>query len=525
MLSYTASGPGVARRRTNGGEMNVNAGRFLTKRAMLNPGTVGLVAEGKRYTFHELNKRANRMAHVTDGLGVRPGDRVCVVALNGVEHYDLFFGLGKNGGILVPVNHRLSSAELRDVIEDAGPRVVVYGPEFDGLIDSIRDEVPPFRAVRIGEGRGKDPSYEDLMSRAKDFEPMVEGGNDDELVIIYTGWVAGKPRGVMLTHENFLWASITMSATLNRLGPSFLLPLPFFHIGALGWLPFFMHRGISCVLPRKFNPHRFVELVNEEGVNSFGVVPTMLFFIKETGIFKEKGMDRVENILSYGSATPSDLIREYAGHGIRVRQLYGLTESSGPVLVIDGEYALEKMGSCGLPFFHTEVRLVDDNGLDVPVNQVGEVIIRAGHVMKGYWDKPEATADAVRDGWLYTGDLARTDSDGFFYIVDRKKQLIITGGENVSPSEIEAAIVEHPEVVDAAVVGKPDPIWGERAEAYVMKKPGSGLTEEEVINWCAQRIARYKRPRKVEFVREIPRTLTGKLEKRRIKPEREKEGD
>lgn len=495
--------------------MKINVGRFLTNRAMLHPKRVGLVCDGRQYTFRELNRRANRLAHMIERVGIRPGDRVGILAHNGVEHFDLFFGLAKTGVILVPINYRLAAPEVAKVLTDSGVRVLICEPEFRETAEEAVKSAPPLRLIFTGD-EGPE-SYERLLASAPEREPMVEGAADDTVAIVYTAWPLGRPRGVMLTHENFFWVAITAMELLAELGPNFLLAVPMFHIGALAWLPMFMHLGTRCVLMSRFDPERFLDLVRDEKIASFGAVPTMLHLIKDSKSFSPERFVTVSNILAYGAALPVPLIDEYARANIHIRQLYGLTECGGPALALDCEHALAKAGSVGLPFFHTEVKLTGDDGMSVPAGQVGEVIIRAGHVMKGYWNQPEPTANALRGGWLYTGDLARQDDEGYFYIVDRKKELIISGGENIAPAEVESVIMDHPAVSDVAVIGYPDPVWGELVKAVVVKKTGRELNEQEIRDWCKGKIGNYKIPRQVVFAEAMPRTLTGKMEKRKLR--------
>ena len=494
--------------------MRINVGGFLGRRALLSPGKVGLVCEGREFTFLELNQRANRLAHAMEKLGVRPGDRVGLLSVNGVADYDLFFGLAKLGAILVPINYRLAVPELLSILEDSGVRVLVYDPEFADMVSKVRDQVG-FRAIVLG--RGPDENYHDLVSEAGDAEPIIQSGDDDVVVILYTVWATGRPKGVMLTHLNFLWTSVTTMATLTRLGPTYLLALPLFHIGGLAWLPVLMHLGIRCALMPRFDPDRFLDLIPAAAVTAFGAVPTMLYFLKDSPNFDSRKFSGLSSILAYGSAVPVSLIRDYAQHGIEIQQLYGLTECTGGAMVIDAEHALAKAGSCGLPFFHTLVKLVDELGQEVPRGETGEVIIRGAQIMKGYWNQPEATENALRGGWLYTGDLARQDENGYYYIVDRKKDLIISGGENIFPGEIERVIHNHPGVSDVAVLASPDPVWGELVMAAVVKKTGAVLTEKEIMAWCEGEIAGYKVPRQVIFIESLPRTLTGKMEKRKLR--------
>ncbi len=501
--------------------MRINIGDFLARRAMLSPRREALVCEGQRYTFDDLNQRANRAAHAMKKIGVRPGDRVGVLSLNSVEYFDLFFGLAKTGSIMVPLNYRLAPPELESIFNDSGIDVLVCAPEFQQVVEDTG--ASSFKMVSTGDPPAGGLSYNELLEEADDSEPAQQAGDDDELVILYTIWSITGPRGVVLSHKNFFWAAVSAIATLHQMGHTFLLTLPLFHIGALGWLPFFMHRGTRCVLMPRFEPDRLLEHIQTEDVTSFGAVPTMLDLIKSSSRFQSCDFSGVRSILAYGSAVPPELIREYADSQIRVRQLYGLTESAGPALVIDFEHALTKAGSCGLPFFHTRIKLVDHSGAEVAPGEVGEVVIQANHVMKYYWNNVEATSDVLQGDWLYTGDMGRQDEDGYFYIVDRKKDLVISGGENIFPAEVEQVLSEHPDVSDVAVIGEPDPLWGESVKAVVVKRADSGLTQEDVISWCNGRIAGYKTPRRVEFVKELPRTHLGKMEKTKLRKEQRTE--
>jgi len=494
--------------------MRINVGEFLSRRALLSPDLPGLICEGGRWTFRELNLRSNRLAHAMTGLGLRSGDRVGILAPNGVEHFDLFFGLAKIGAVMVPINYRLAPPELHSIFQDSGIDALVVSPEFEHALDKV--EIGSIKLISTGRsGRGE--PYDRLLERARDSEPLLSAGGDDELAILYTVWATSGPKGVALSHNNFFWAAVSIIATIHQIGPVFLLPLPLFHIGSLGWLPFFLHRGTRCVLTPRFDPESFPALIPKEEVTCVGMVPTMLHQVKDAPGFADADFSSLRSVLSYGDATPVELIEDYSRSGVKVRQLYGLTETAGPALVIDSEHALIKAGSCGLPFFHTRIQLVDHHGREVPPGEVGEIIIQARHVMKCYWNQPEATVNALRGGWLYTGDLARQDEDGFFYITDRKKDLIISGGENIFPGEIERVLFEHPAVSDAAVIGVRDKVWGQRIKAVLMKEAGVQVSEAELTEWCQGRIAGYKIPREFEFVDSLPRTMTGKMEKKKLR--------
>jgi fatty-acyl-CoA synthase len=498
--------------------MGINIGEFLSKRAALTPKREGLVCEGVRRTFQELNERSNRIANAMLNLGVRRGDRVGLLALNEPEYYDLYFGLGKIGIILVPINYRLASPEIHFILSDSGARVFIFGKDFIKLVEPIRSEKPIEKLVIISDQPPEWAiSYETLISGASPEEPEIIGGDNDTLTILYTSGTTGKPKGAELTHTYYYWNSVNLSSTLGLdVGNINLIALPLFHIGALAAPSWLVHCGAKAVLLRALDPKRFLELIGEEKVTGFGSVPQLLAFLKFVPNFEKYDWNSVRVILVYAAPVPVPLLKEYFEKGIEVRQLYGLTECN-TATVLDAENALIKVGSCGKPFFHTEVRLVDLDGNDVKSGENGEVLLRTLNMMKGYWNRPEETAAAIRNGWLYTGDIARMDEDGFFYIMDRKKDMIISGGENIYPAEIESFLLHNPKIADVAVIGYPHEKWGEASAAIVVTKGGETLTEEELIEWCQGKIGKFKIPKKVIFTQAIPRSPTGKILKRLLR--------
>ncbi|MBS3756502.1 MAG: long-chain-fatty-acid--CoA ligase [Desulfobacterales bacterium] len=495
--------------------MTMNIGGFLTKRAALSPAREALVLGDLRLTWQQLNQRCNRFANAVSALGVKAGDRVAFLGLNEPEFFDLYFGLGKIGAIMVPINHRLAGPEVSYIINDCQAKVLIYGPEFAPVVESIRADLPCAHLVALSD----DPadyarSYKSLTQGAQDTEPEITAGGEDTLTILYTSGTTGRPKGAELTHNGYFGTSVTLRATFGDIGQNLLMPLPLFHIGGLAPVPMCVHFGMKMVIQRAFDPQNFLELLGKENITWFGSVPQILMFLRQVPDFEKYSWDSVKMALVYAAPVPVALIKEYAAAGIEVRQLYGMTECTGPATVIDSENALEKAGSCGPPFFHNEIRVVDLNGRDVPTNELGEVLIAGTNLMKGYWNKPEATAETLKDGWLYSGDMGRMDADGFLYIMDRKKDMIISGGENIYPAEIEDLLMSHPKIADAGVIGFPDETWGEAIKAVVVPRQGEQMTEEELIEWCRDRIARFKIPKKVVVAEEIPRTPTGKILKR-----------
>lgn len=498
--------------------MRINIGDFLTRRSRITPDREGLVCEGVRRTYQDLNDRANRLANAMTTLGIGHGDRIGILAFNEPEYYDMYFGLGKIGATLVPVNYRLAGPEIQYILSDSESKVLVFGPEYAEVVDSIRSDIPTKDFIAISENPPDwAKSYATLISEASDGEPQIVGGDDDTLTILYTSGTTGRPKGAELTHTYYYWNSVNLMCTLGLdIGNTSLIALPLFHIGALAGPPWVVHSGGKVVLLRTLDPQRFLELIEEEKISGFGSVPQLLDFLKLVPDFEKYDWSSVKTILVYAAPVPVTLIREYEASGIEVRQLYGLTEcNTGTVL--DSENAAEKVGSCGRPFFHTEVRVVDYNGRDIPPGEKGEVLLRAPNMMKCYLNRPEDTAAAIKDGWLYTGDIGKMDADGFLYILDRKKDMIISGGENIYPAEIEDALLNNPKIKDIAVIGYPHEKWGEAVKAIVVVEKGETLTGAELIEWCQGKIGRFKIPKSIVFTTEIPRTPTGKILKRELR--------
>lgn len=503
--------------------MKDNLGLFLEKRARLSPRLEALVEveRGQRTCYAELDARANRMANALAAQGVQPADRVALLMMNGIEYLESYFAIAKLGAVMVPLNWRLVPGELAFILCDSGAGVLLYDADFDAPVAALRELETPLRLfVRSGEGAAPADTleYEALREAAPARAPGCPAGADDPLFIMYTSGTTGLPKGAVHTHGTMIAASTTINLTSDqRYGDRYLQMLPLFHVGALTPATAGVHRGVTLVLMRAFDPKRVFPLIAEERVTTGLAVPSMLNFMLAAGDPGAHDHSSLRWLMSGAAPVPPALIERYAELGIEIHQVYGLTESCGPACLISPEEALAKVGSTGPAFFHTDVRVVDEQGADVEPGTVGEVIVRGAHVMKGYWNRPEATAETIRDGWLYTGDLATVDKDGFVYIQDRKKDMIISGGENVYPAEIEAVLARHPDVLEVAVIGMPSPRWGESPAAVVVPKPGASPRPEELIDFCNGKLARYKVPRVIELLPEIPRNPTGKVLKRLLR--------
>lgn len=511
--------------------MRTNIGLFLAKRAALSPGLEAFVGQApeRRLTYVELNARSNRIAHALVALGVTKGDRVALLQMNCSEYLECFFASAKIGAITVPLNWRLVPDELAFILKDSGASVLVFGNEFAESATDLHERGSGATDVKewictglegtapaeAGAGFARD--YDEMCADASVSEPEIGAGEDDELYIMYTSGTTGLPKGAVHSHNTAAWASITINATADmRYKDRYLVALPLFHVGALTPITGNVHRGVTSVIMRAFDPVETWELIELEKISVMLAVPAMLNFMLQAPNRENVDFSALRWCMSGAAPVPVTLIEAYAELGIEVHQVYGLTETCGPACLISPEDALIKAGSTGKAFFHTEVRVVNDGGKDVAPDEVGEVIIRGPHIMKSYWNRPEATAETIRDNWLYSGDLATMDSEGFIYIQDRKKDMIISGGENVYPAEIEDVLLRHPGIREVAVIGQPSEKWGESPVAVVVKAE-DGLTKEDVLTYCKGKMAAFKIPKGVEFLDEIPRNPTGKVLKRLLR--------
>ena len=501
--------------------MTINFGHFLAKRAQLSPrleATVEPSAGGRRLNFRELNARCNQVANALRTTGVAVGDRVGLLMTNSAEFLESFYAVAKIGAVNVPLNWRLVADELEFILKDSGATALLYSEEFAPLAAELqrRDSKTDIRAwVQIG---GQAPAfasgYDFWMGSAAAIEPALAGFDDDLLFIMYTSGTTGLPKGVMHSHNTVLWSMLTLSATADvRYGDRYLLALPMFHVGALTPVMANIYLGITTVILKTFDAKQAWELIRDEKITSTLMVPAMLQLMQATHDKAAHDCSTLRWCMSGAAPVPVTLIQAYTAMGIEVPQVYGLTESCGPGCMILGEDAVKRAGSTGRAYFHTDVRVVDAKGQECAPGESGEVLLRGRHNMVGYWNRPDDTAQTLRDGWLHTGDIGTMDEEGFVTIRDRIKDMLISGGENVYPAEIENLLLSHPGVIDAAVVGLPSPKWGEVPLAVVVKK-NPNLSEVELLDWCKGKLAPFKRPKVAVFIDAIPRNPTGKVLKR-----------
>ena len=505
--------------------MENNIGLILRKRAMLQGAGEAYVdsQSGLRLTFSELNQRTNRVANMLLALGLKKGDRVAIMMMNSAEFFEAYFAVAKIGGVVVPLNWRLVADELEFIVKDSGSRFLLFGDEFHALAEDLhsrgdRTDVEYWLHSMAG---GRDTfalDYEMRRDAAEDSEPEMGAADDDLLYIMYTSGTTGLPKGVVHTHTTTMWALITILATADiHAGDRYLAALPMFHVGSLTPITLNVYTGATSVVMREFDPESAWKLIAQEKITTALLVPAMLNFMIQVPNLDEMDYSSIRWIQSGASPLPVTLIQRYADRGIDIHQIYGLTESCGPACLITGDDAIAKIGSTGQGFFHTDIRIVTEDGSDAAPQEQGEVWVRGKHIMKEYWNRPDATAETItQDGWLRTGDVAMIDAEGYVYIQDRIKDMIISGGENVYPAEVENVLVDHPEITEVAVIGQPSEKWGESPFAVVVRK-SEALTEADVLSYCDGKLARFKMPRGVGFVDVIPRNANGKVLKRLLR--------
>jgi fatty-acyl-CoA synthase len=491
------------------------------------------VAKGEagRLTYRDLNRRANRLARwLRDAAGVARGDRVGILALNGVETLDAFFACGKLGAVLVPFNWRSHWRELAALVRQTSPRVLLFGDDFAGAVAELRPECPGLaHYVHLdGAGIGGSVDYAQALAEVPDdpvTNPAVEA--EDIICLLFTGGTTGLPKAAQVSYRMVAWNTLNTIVHEAQRGDITLTHTPMFHTGGLlVYTVPLLTLGGTVVIMRKWTADEMLDLIARERVTMFFCVPTQYQLMLQSPRFAGTSFKSMRFLTSGGAPLPVPVIRAYREqHGVVFKQGFGMTEFGPGVFSMGPEYAERKAGSIGQPNYFVDAGVVDDDNHPLPAGSVGELVLKGPSMCSGYFADPEATRQAVDGGgWFHTGDLARVDDDGFFFIVDRKKDMFISGGENVYPVEIEKALYEHPAVAQCAVVGVPDPKWGEVGAAVVVTRPGAGVTDAELLEHCRARLARYKVPKTVIFREALPLSAAGKILKRELRAELVNEG-
>jgi acyl-CoA synthetase (AMP-forming)/AMP-acid ligase II len=494
---------------------NEGLGSWPARRARKTPRRTALIYQDRPTTYARLHQRVTRLAHALRGLGVRRGDRVGYLGPNHPAFLETLFATGALGAIFVPLNTRLAAPEISFQLADSGTALLVHGPSHAELVAATGTQA---KTVEVG------PEYEGLLAGAA-AEPVDEPvAASDPCMIMYTSGTTGRPKGAALTHANITWNAVNVLIDHDLLADEVaLVSAPLFHTAGLNMLTLpVLLKGGACVLVPAFDPEATFDLIERHRVTFMFGVPTMFQQVARSPRWADADLSSLRLLTCGGAPVPPALIAAYQERGLTFLQGYGMTEAAPGTLFLDAAHAVSKAGSAGVPHFFSDVRVAGPDLAEVEPGEIGEVIVRGPHVMPGYWGLPEETAKVFTDGWFHTGDAARTDPDGYVFVVDRIKDMIISGGENIYPAEVEKAIAADPDVLDCAVIGIPDPDWGEVGRAIVVPRPGSGLTAERLLAGLAGRIARYKIPKSVVLADALPRNATGKILKR---PLREAYGD
>jgi acyl-CoA synthetase (AMP-forming)/AMP-acid ligase II len=504
-------------------------GEMLSVNASLYPDKVGARDLHRLMTFHIWNKRACRLANGLLGLGLAKGDRVAVLAYNCVEWMEIYAATAKAGLIAVPINFRLIGAEVRYILEDCGARALIVQEALLPSIEDIRSglAIPDSNVVHLG---GRVPSgatgYEDLLAKAADTEPAVAVAPEDTWVLMYTSGTTGNPKGAMRSHGSQALLNFTtlLDMQFDR-DDTCLLVMPMCHANSLNFASSFSYVGATCVVydVKSFNPEHLYRTLSDTGASFTSLVPThyIMMLGLEASVKARYSVDNVRKLLVSSAPARRDtkLAIMEAFRNSQLLELYGSTEQGWATLLRPSEQ-LTKLGSVGREFTGSgRIKLLDEHRREVPEGEVGELYSRTPWCFQGYWNLPEKTAQAFHGPWLSVGDMARRDADGFYTLVDRKNNMIISGGENIYPSEIENLLGGHPKVRDVAVVGRPDAQWGEAVHAVIVLRDGEAASESDLAEWCAGRLAGYKRPKSFSFIadNDMPRTATGKILHRELK--------
>jgi len=472
------------------------------------------LASERRLNYAQFDARISHLAtHLRDCLKIARGDRVAVLAHNTTDTLEVQFACGRIGAVFLPLNTRLTVPELQYIVGDAAPKLMIHDAGLAELALAVAKLCQVTSALLLGPGG----TFEAAIAAAKPLDQAEVVTLDDMSTIMYTSGTTGQPKGAIITHGMTFWNCVNLG------GPAYISPssvlltvLPLFHTGGLNcYTNPVLHAGGTVLIMRAFDPGLALKLISDPShhINTFFGVPSIYQFMAQHPAFAGSDFSRLVICGVGGAPMPVPLLKVWEARGVALQQGYGMTETSPAVLTLDREDAVRKAGSSGKPVLHTEVRIVRPDGADADVGELGELWVKGPNITPGYWNRPDANASSFTDGWLHTGDAARIDEEGFYYIVDRWKDMYISGGENVYPAEVENVLHQLAAIAEAAVIGIPSEQWGETGMAIIAVKPGHTLTEAEICAHCEANLARFKRPQLIRFVDALPRNATGKIHK------------
>ena len=513
----------------------MNTPEFLLISSSICPDREAIIFEGNRWSFSDLADRSNRLANALAGMGVGQGDKVGMLQVNCNECIEVYFATAKLGATYVPLNFRARAEELEFMINFSESSALFLGQRYVKMINSMREQIPGMKNFVSVEGPAEGMlDYESVIAEADPEEVFTDIDDNDTSILMFTAGTTGQPKGVMLTHDNLA------TYVLNNVSPADpdieeknILTVPLYHIAGMQAVLAAVYGGRTLVVQRQFDPSDWMTLVETESVTRAMMVPTMLKQLMEHEEFPKRNLSSLQ-VITYGAAPmPVEVITKAIEvfPGTRFINAFGQTESASTITMLTpedhviegtpGERAikLKRLGSIGRALGDTEVKIFDEEGSEQPVDEVGEIVARGPRVMKGYWKAEEATNSTIRNGWLYTGDIGYMDKAGYIFLSGRAKDIIIRAGENISPEQVEATLHSHPAIDEAAVIGVPDPQWGEKVRAIVALKAGTQASEADIIEHCRGQLASFKKPESVIFVDSLPRNPLGKVLKRVLREE------
>lgn len=491
-----------------------NIGATALRRAQLNPERTALIYEGEAISYGEFGDRVRRQATLLQQGGVCVGDRIGYLGFNHPALLETMFAAQALGAIFVPLNFRLTAEELTFIINDAGIHTLVVD---DALQAVVEPAIPALCCRQYFSSESEADGWRHLSSERAAAEPLaaaVSVDQHDVAIIMYTSGTTGLPKGAMLTHGNIVWNNINASLAFGSSRDDVILTAaPLFHVGGLNVMTLSsFHTGSTVVLLRNFDPEQVLSDFERYKVTHMFGAPAMFLFMSQHPQFEGTDLSAVKNLICGAAPVPESLIELYGARGIDFCQGYGLTETAPFSAFLTPEWAVSKLGSAGQAPLYSDTRIVDDNNQPVSVGERGEICLRGPNIMKGYWNRPEATAEAIdREGWFHSGDVGYLDEDGFLFICDRLKDMVISGGENVYPAEVEGALYKHDSIVEVAVIGLPDEKWGEAVTAVVALQDGHELTLDELREFAKPLLARYKLPLRLHLIEALPRNPAGKV--------------
>ncbi|MFD0692939.1 long-chain fatty acid--CoA ligase [Paenibacillus sp. GCM10027628] len=494
--------------------MNSWETEWFERRSRMTPDKTAVVdgRTGMNWSYRQLQERTERLAMALRQWGIKKGDRVALLAPNGLYYFELLFACARTGAVLVPMNWRLSPVELAYILEDCSYKLVFYHEELEALANSVEPGLRISLQSESYANAGEEGMIGTTVQATAQYQALAA---KEPLLMIYTGGTTGKPKGVVLSHRSVYanasntvlsWGLTDQDVTITY--------LPMFHTGGINALSLpVLLAGGTVVVEREFEPERAVMLLVSACCSVVLMVPTMYHLLVQTESFYHAQFPHMRSFISGGAPCPLTIYDAFADKGLPFKEGYGMTEAGPNNFYLTPADAARKRGSVGRPMICNRIRIMNEQGIEAAAGEVGEIQISGQHLFEAYWNNPQATADACSDGWFHTGDLGRRDDEGFYFIVGRKKEMIITGGENVYPLEVEHLLQQHPAVAEAAVIGLPHAKWGELVTAVITLRHGSHVTGEELQAYCALQIGKYKVPKKILFVATLPKTPVGKIDK------------